>query len=573
MEPIDKAAWDDCELRLGQIVEATPVAMFVLRADHTVTHWNRACVAMFGIEAEQMIGTRDTWRAFYDAPRPVLANLVLDGAGEDVVQSFYGSSVRASQGGGWEGVHNLPDGGRWFSFSASPLLDLDGRVAGAVETVVDITASKHSQFELEYRATHDAPTGLPNRFLLIDRLEQALRSAERSRRGVGVLYIGLSGVRLINESFGHPAGDQVLKEVALRLTHCVRGADTVARFSSDEFVILLTEQTTRESLVLLAERCIAAIGQPFHAQGHDNYLMPAVGMALFPEDGRGATHLLKGAASAMHRVKSRGRSGFQFFDGRLNDEAAEQVILRGALAKAVEKREFTLNFQPKIGLHDGRVSGVEALLRWTHPKLGQVSPARFIPMLEESGQIVEIGEWVIDQAVGQAGRLSRDLPVAVNLSMRQLWQADLPRRVESILARHGVAPARLELEITESMLMADADQVTKSLRVLDEMGVRLSIDDFGTGYSSLAYLKHFPIHSIKIDRSFIAELDAGAEDFEIVRAIVTLGRGLGRKIVAEGVETDRQRQILADLGCDEMQGYLLSPPLPADELDVFLKRR
>jgi diguanylate cyclase (GGDEF)-like protein/PAS domain S-box-containing protein len=566
--------WEDTEFRLAQIVESNPLPTFVLGMDHTVTHWNSACVALTGLEPEQMIGTRDAWRAFYPEPRPVLANLVIDGADEDVVRTLYGAKVRPSDRvpGGWEVFDRVEARNRWLTLIATPLFGLDGSLVGAVETVRDISSDKYYEFELHYRATHDQLTGLPNRALLMDRLDHALRLADRAHRPVGVVCVGLDGFKLVNEGLGHPTGDHLLKEVAERLRACVRDGDTVARFCGDEFVIL-AEQTSRDALTSLAERCLATIAVPFQVEGHESFLTASVGLAFYPDDGATVAGLLNRAEGAMHRVKARHRGGYLFSEESAQEDAARRVAIRSALVKALERQEFSLHFQPKGHLRDGRITGFEALLRWTHPTLGSVPPAIFIPMLEETGHIVEIGDWVIGQAVAEALRWRESgLTVAVNLSARQLWKTDLPLRIARAFAKHDAPPDCLELEITESMLMRDPDQAVQMLKALHAMGVRLALDDFGTGYSSLSYLKRFPISTIKVDRSFVSDITTNRDDLEIVRAIVTLGHSLGRKIVAEGVETEEQRHILADLGCDEIQGWLLSRPMPADALERFMRQ-
>jgi diguanylate cyclase (GGDEF)-like protein len=573
MSPFFMRIWEDAELRLAQIVDSTPLPIFLLGADHTVTHWNHACAELTGLGSEKMIGSRDAWRAFYAAPRPVLANLVIDGAGEAVVRSFYGANVRphAATPGGWEVVDRIEFRNRWLSLTATPLFGLDGSVVGAMETIRDVSADKYYEFELQYRATHDALTSLPNRALLTDRLDHALRQADRAQKPVGVLYIGLDGFKLVNEGLGHVIGDRLLKEAAQRLRGCVRDSDTVARFGGDEFVILLSDEVSRETLALLAERCLAAIAVPFQAEGHDNFLTASIGLAFSPDDGLTVAALLNRADSAMHRVKAQRRGGYLFSELTAQEDAARRVTIRSALVKALERQEFSLHFQPKGRLSDGGITGFEALLRWSHTALGSVSPSTFIPILEETGRIVEVGDWVIDEAIAEAVHWwDAGLTVAVNLSARQLWQSDLPERIARALEKHDAPPECLELEITESMLMRDPEQSIHTLRALDAMGVRLALDDFGTGYSSLSYLKRFPIGTIKVDRSFVSEITTNRDDLEIVRAIVTLGHSLGRKIVAEGVETEEQRHILAELGCDEIQGWLLSRALTVDALEQFM---
>ena len=567
----------EMEHRLAQIIENSPVPMFVIDNQHRVTNWNRACEAIVGVPAETILGTRDAWKAAYSAPRPVLANLMVDGIDPAEIAARYDGKCRPSTvvPGAWEATDYFEARQMWFHFTASPLRALDGSVVGAVQAFRDITVHVRHRNELEHRTTHDALTGLPNRELAIDRLDQAVKSADRTGKLATLLFIDLDGFKFVNDTLGHHNGDELLKQVATRLTHsCLRVVDTLARLGGDEFIVILPEQTNREDIAAVAARIVATLEQPFFLQGREIHISASIGIAIFPEDAGDVHALLRHADAAMYRAKESGKGNFQFYTGSLNRQAAERLAIKNGLAKALERREFQVLYQPKSDVTTGRLIGMEALLRWNSPTLGRVTPDKFIPVLEETGLIVAVGEWVLTEACRQLCAWHRDghrgLRMAVNVSLRQLWHANFAERVEQILASFGLDPSCLELELTESMIMREADHTLGLLRRLTDIGVHLAMDDFGTGYSSLSYLKRFPIKTIKIDRSFIKDLATDPDDLEIVRTIITMGRSLRRHIVAEGVETEEQRAILRALRCDAMQGYLLSEPLSDEEMRQFL---
>lgn len=559
------------------VLEALPVAAFAIDAQHRVTTWNDACARLTGISAADMIGTRRAWAGFYPAgATPVLADLIVDRAGADRIAHHGGDTGKPSLAspGAWEARAFFPKVDRWLSFCASPIKGRDGHIVGAVEVISDITESVESAKALEHRTTHDILTGLPNRALAQDRLEQALKLARRNETGGALMFIDLDGFKCVNDTLGHQAGDELLKQVVVRLQDCLRAGDTLSRLGGDEFVALLPERGSHEGASLVGDRFIAALKTPFRLGDQEVQISASIGAALFPEDASDAETLLSHADKAMYRAKDRGKGQLAFFTGDLKRQIDDRLAIKNGLAKALERQEYELHFQPKSSLSDGRITGFEALLRWRSPALGLVSPAKFIPILEETGQIDAVGHWVIGEACRHQSlwqaRGHANLRVSVNLSARQLWNPTLLRRVALILEDYKLAPSALELELTESMIMHDAEHSQELLSGFNEMGIHLAMDDFGTGYSSLSYLKRFPIHTIKIDRSFIADLAHDPDDLEIVKTIVTMGHSLRRNIVAEGVETEQQSLILRHLGCDEMQGYLLSPPLPADKVEEFL---
>ncbi len=459
-----------------------------------------------------------------------------------------------------------------------------GRPAKARCVLVDITASKaaeealgrayaglrDSEARLQHYAYHDALTALPNRALLIDRLEQALARGRREDHPVALLYLDLDRFKVINDTLGHPVGDELLRGVGTRLRGLLREGDTVARLGGDEFVVLLPRIHTERDAAQVAAKAIAEIATPFEALGHELHVSASVGVSLFPRDGGDPETLLKYADTAVSEAKARGRNQYQFFDHGMDANAHERLCIESCLFRAIERGQLLLHYQPQIDLRSGALCGIEALIRWHHPEYGMVAPGQFIPIAEETGLIGPIGEWVLRTACreveGQAARGLAHVRVAVNVSMRQLRQPDLAATVQAILVETGLDPGRLELEITESSIMADPDRAIAVLRALHEMGVVLTVDDFGTGYSSLAYLKRFPLHRLKIDRSFVHDIPHDGDDVAIVQAILALARHLKLKVVAEGVESVEQRDFLGDHGCDEAQGFLFGRPQALETL-------
>ena len=433
---------------------------------------------------------------------------------------------------------------------------------------------RDSEVHIHRLAHHDPLTGLPNRTLFHQRLQHALGRAEQSGGMLAVLFIDLDRFKVINDTLGHESGDGLLQEVARRLTGCLRGGDTVSRLGGDEFVVLAEGLADESGGDVVARKLLAALAPPVTLAGRQFSVSASVGLSLAPRDGLDARTLLRNADTAMYRAKDSGRNNFQHFSGQLDGCAARRLALEADLSQAVARGELRLHYQPKVRVVSGRVVGMEALLRWQHPEHGLVMPADFIPLAEETGLIVPIGEWVLREACRQARAwLDAGLEpprVAVNISARQFAHDNLAASVHRALTETGLGPERLELEITESMVMQNPDQAVAVLNRLREMGVSLTVDDFGTGYSSLACLKRFPIKSIKVDRSFIRDLPGDGDDAVISQAIIAMAHSLKLEVVAEGVETEAQREFLRAHGCDEMQGYLFSRPLPAEDFGQFL---
>ncbi|SMB27753.1 Sensory box/GGDEF family protein (modular protein) [Sterolibacterium denitrificans] len=443
-----------------------------------------------------------------------------------------------------------------------------------LDFVQDITERKENEKRIAFLAHHDALTGLPNRVLFRERFELAMAWAERNDTRVALLFVDLDHFKTINDTLGHPVGDDLLKEVARRLRSIVRDTDTISRLGGDEFLLALTDVPEPESVGRLAAKIVEALAQPVHIEGHELAVTPSIGVTLWPDDGRDFDLLLQRADTAMYQAKAAGRNAYRFFTAAMNTEAMENLQLRSALRRAVENQEFTLYYQPQIDLRSRRVTGVEALLRWRRADGELISPERFIPIAEESGLIVPIGEWVLREACTQAVQWqSAGLPeliMAVNLSAVQFRRGNLERSVADALTASALHPGLLELELTESLLLDDAEGLLATLRRFKSLGVRLSIDDFGTGYSSLAYLKRFDVDKLKIDRTFVRDIATDPDDAAIVRAIISMARSLKLQVNAEGVENREIENFLDIYRCDEVQGYLYAEPMPAADLPAWL---
>ena len=454
----------------------------------------------------------------------------------------------------------------WQNVSGVPIFDAAGVEIGLRGTALDITARKLAEQRIEELATRDALTQLPNRRLLTDRLSQGLMSAQRSQGLVAVLFIDLDRFKTINDSLGHAAGDELLRTVAERLQGLMRKGDTLARIGGDEFVVVLEALRAAEDAAMVAQKIIAELSVPYSVAGGSVNCSASVGISVFPGDAQDGATLMRNADMAMYFAKEHGRRNYQFYSEEMNARAVEKLTLERTFRQAIEREDFVLYYHPKFDLRSGAMTGVEALVRWRHPELGIVGPASFIPVAEETGLIVPLGAWVLKDACRQVSdwsrRFGRIIPVAVNLSVGQ-FNKGLARTVRDALANAGVDAGALELEITESMLMTNADDNIETLRQLSALGVAIAIDDFGTGYSSLAYLRRFHVDTLKIDQTFVRDVENNLDDAAIIEAIIALGHSLKLTVVAEGVETTKQQQLLAGLNCDQCQGFLFCEPLPA----------
>ena len=449
------------------------------------------------------------------------------------------------------------------------LIDVATRIAGiAIER-------KLAEERIHFMANHDALTGLPNRALLNDRLSQALLYAQRYDRWVTVLFIDLDNFKIVNDSLGHNAGDELLKAVARRMVDCVRATDTVVRLGGDEFVVLLLDQPKSPDIIsATVQKLRSVIAQTVQLEGHDLRVTSSIGIANYPSDGTDAEALLANADAAMYRAKEIGRDNFQFYTPELNTKAHEKFLLQEELRKAVARSEFVLLYQPQVDLRTGRVFAVEALIRWRHPTLGMVPPIKFIPLAEETGLIVPIGNWVMREACRQ-NKAWQDaglphLNVCVNVSARQFKERNLVSHVVGALKDSGMDAKYLELEVTESLIMQDVELAIATMKELQGLGVQISIDDFGTGYSSLSALKTFPVARLKIDKSFVDGLPANENDKAVISAVISLGQKLNLRVIAEGIETEAQAAFLRENNCDEMQGYLFSRPVSPQQIEELL---
>jgi diguanylate cyclase (GGDEF)-like protein len=436
---------------------------------------------------------------------------------------------------------------------------------------------KRYQVQLEHQANYDALTGLPNRNLLHDRLRQAVY-AQRLPRAIAVVFMDLDHFKFVNDSLGHSTGDLLLKAMAERLRTVLREGDTVGRVGGDEFVLILNDQSNEEIIYRAMQRITAKVSEPITIEGKELYVTSSAGISIYPQDGRDVDTLLKNADAAMYRAKDHGRSNFQFYTSEMNERVNERLALENALRRALERQELALHYQQKVNLKTGMIVGAEALVRWLHPEWGLVRPARFIPLAEETGLIVSIGEWVLREACRQTrawidAGLNPGV-VSVNLSVRQFRQEGLVRSVSRILEETGLEPSQLEMELTESMVMGNVDAAIAVLQGLKSLGVTLSVDDFGTGYSSLSYLKDLPIDTLKIDRSFVRDIGSGdeAEDGVLAQAIISLGHALHLKVIAEGVETDAQMRFLRRHGCDDVQGFFYGEPVAPEAHGKLLEK-
>lgn len=460
----------------------------------------------------------------------------------------------------------------WLSITAVP--DDTGSPRNYLAIFSDITEHKEAEAKIHHLAYHDALTGLPNRMLLEDRLDQAILQVKRGHRRTAVMYLDLDRFKNINDSLGHDIGDNLLIQVASRCSKTLRETDTICRQGGDEFVIVLPDLETEQDAAHIARKLVRAFDHPFPLGGHELRVTASIGIAIYPRDGNSTSELLRNADTAMYRAKAEGRNGFCFYSSDMNAVSLSDLLLESQLRRAIDRDELLLEFQPKIHAATGAPAGLEALLRWQHPDQGLIPPSRFIPVAEESGLIGSIGEWVLHTACGQIRRW-RDaglpvVPVSVNISAYQFAHQDIIEIVRVALTNAGIAPSLLELELTESLLMHDAARASTILEEFRNMGIGLAIDDFGTGYSSLSYLRQFPVHTLKIDQSFVADIGKTTATGKIAGAIIALAHSLDLQVVAEGVETAAQQHYLVSHGCDQLQGYLLSRPMSHQRTTAWL---
>ncbi|MGG4451304.1 bifunctional diguanylate cyclase/phosphodiesterase [Brevibacillus porteri] len=462
----------------------------------------------------------------------------------------------------------------WTESKINPITDEDGNVTKLLLVTRDVTDRKQSEETIHHLAYHDALTDLPNRRMYVQQLSKEMMQAKRFQSNLAVLFLDMDRFKDVNDSFGHDVGDMLLIEASKRLQACLKPGDVVARLGGDEFTIMQNHLQDRNEASALAEQIMNQLQRPFELEGHVFNVSCSIGIALYPQDGDNPEDLLKRADTALYTVKSRGKNGYDFFDPTMEAKSLERILMENEMRKAIEQEQFQIYYQPKIDIMTSSMTGMEALVRWVHPELGIIPPNRFIPIAEETGMILALGEWILKQACKQ-NKFWHDqgytLKVSVNLSARQIYQKDLVEMIKDILRETDLSPDWLELEITESIFVK-MEEATAVLQQIRDIGIQISIDDFGTGYSSFSYIKSLPVDTIKIDASFIRDIHHNQESQAIVKAIVTIAQSLNMNVIAEGIELHDQVAALKENGCDHGQGYLFSKPLPTDAFDQFLRQ-
>ncbi|MDD4977788.1 MAG: EAL domain-containing protein [Gallionella sp.] len=563
-QEIEMRRFAEYGLRLSaQVFAQSNEAIMITDAQGSIVMVNRAFIEIFGYSEQDVLGKNP--RIFNSGQQTT-----------EFYQGFYAELESTDQ---WRGeIWNKRKNGEVFPewVGISVVRDEQGEIINYIAIYLDLTASKKEQERIAYLASYDMLTGLPNRYLLNDRLGQGLNLARRHGSKMAVMFVDLDHFKNINDILGHDVGDEMLKMAAERLKSCLRRSDTLARQGGDEFVAVLGDIDSPDEVTFVAEKMISSLSGQFGIREHQLAITTSIGISIFPDDGEDAVTLLRNADMAMYRAKDAGRNRFQYFEQEMNDKAMLRMQLENDLRKAMTKGQLLLYYQPKVNIASGAVVGMEALLRWQHPELGFVSPAQFIPVAEENGLINEIGDWVLRQAALQQ-RIWQSLgyrivPVAVNLSARQFAQHDLVEKISTIVREVGLSSEYIELELTESMLMDVGVNSLDIMQRLDEAGFDLALDDFGTGYSSLSRLKLLPVKSLKIDQSFVRDIATDENDESIVSATTVLAHAMEMKVIAEGVETQQQLDFLRDLHCEEYQGYLFSRPVPATEAVAFLEK-
>ena len=550
------------ESRFSKLLEVAPGAILVINQDRQIIIANNQFEEMFGYERSEVIGKN------IDMLVPSRFSHHHEHVGKYILHPR-----KKLMGHGKEFFARRKDGSEFsVEIGLNSLETVDGLMIIAV--IRDITERITCEIQLLHQASHDCLTQLPNRNLLVDRLDQALHYAERYHRKVAVLFADLDHFKIINDSLGHNVGDRLLQTIAARFSGCIRASDTVARQGGDDFLFVITDVGEDADIAGLAQKILAAVDQPLEFDSHELHVTCSIGISIYPKDGKDSQTLLKNADAAMYRAKEYGRNVYQFFTHHLNDKVVTRMTMEKHLRRALVNHELSLCYQPQLEMTTGRVIGAEALLRWQNPELGAIPPATFIPLAEDTGLIIPIGDWVLRTACRQSSRWQKaglpPLTMAVNLSPRQFWNPGLIGSVTQILQETGLEPSCLELEITESMMMRDINSAVSMLKELKRIGVKLSIDDFGTGYSSLNHLRSFPFDKLKMDISFVREITSDPGSAAIAKTIISLAHNLNLQVIAEGVETKAQLSYLRNQGCDAMQGYFFSKPVSAQEFAQLL---
>ena len=559
-KPLSKAA-------LLRAYEQSHDAILITDRDNIIVAANGAFCQLSGYSHDELVGKDPRILASGNSTAELYANMWDSLATRD----FWEGEI-------WDKHKTGESYTRWLKIAV--LRNADGQIENYVANFSEMEASKEYADRLAYLAYHDPLTNLPNRLAFESQLAQALRGCERDNRQLALMLIDLDNFKNINDTLGHHVGDELLQKVALRLRESVRSSDLVARIGGDEFVVVLPEIESPLTAARVANKVQHNMADSYRIADHVLYATPSIGISLFPIDGSDANTLLRNADTAMYHAKDAGRNNHQFYTARMNEAAGERLHMENELRQAIsaispDNSEFSLHFQPQVHTATGRVLGLEALLRWNNPTFGPVSPMRFIAIAEETGLIQPLGDWVIWETCRQIRQMKQrgieGVRIAINISAQQLRHENLLLLVRGALACYELQPEDIELEVTESTAMQNPETTLSILDQLAAMGIMLAIDDFGTGYSSLAYLKHLPIKRLKLDRSFVKDIETDANDAAICTATIALGHSLGLELVAEGVETETQRAFLARLGCDTLQGYLYSKPMPFEETIAYLK--
>jgi diguanylate cyclase (GGDEF)-like protein/PAS domain S-box-containing protein len=551
------------------LLEAAPDAMVVVNHSGEIVLLNLQAEKQFGYRRDELVGQKVTSIIPHGFEERLIANGLR--SAEDVLARQFDTGVELT--GRRKNGSEFP-----AELMLSQLESAEGMVTAAIRDVSarkEIEAHRIFAAQMAYSAQHDILTGLPNRLLLSDRIGQAIVLSQRHGTRVAVLFLDLDGFKYVNDSLGHSIGDKLLQSVAKCLGNCVRASDTVSRLGGDEFVVLLSEVQQAEDVAISARRILAAVAADHFIDRHNLHITTSIGMSVYPDDGADAETLIKNADTAMYQAKENGRQGYQFFEPEMNVRAVERQFIEEALRRALEQHEFALQYQPKINLKTGEITGAEALIRWTHPTRGLISPAQFIPVAEECGLILPIGAWVLREACKQAQAWAdaglRAIGIAVNISALEFRDEGFLERVSAIISETGIDPRYLELELCESVLMKHVESTATILQSLRESGVKVAVDDFGTGYSSLSYLTKFPVDALKIDQSFVRQISTGGDDTTIVKAVISMARSLKLRVIAEGVETREEVALLRAYQCDEAQGYYFSPPVLPQQFAELLR--